>query len=352
MRDYRVSSIESWNDMDDRADAAAVPGQRRSPDTPTVGGVETVAVEYLLPADSLRERGVDDEHVRGLSEVMDVVPLIVVHRPTMRVIDGMHRVGAARLREQTLIRARYFEGDEHDAFVLGVQMNAQHGLPLTLSERRSAALRILTTHPHWSDRRIALVAGLSPRTVGEMRRSSAGTAQLNTSRVGRDRRVRPVDASQSRRRARELLLAHPNLTIRQVAHEAGISVGTAHSVCKSVRAERDQAAASAAGAPATTGRPSTGGPDLSDERSSETDRARVLTSLIEGLRRDPSLRGSIAGRLVLRQLSPADMAPDHWDRLIEQVPRHCAPGLATMARACARSWHAFADRLESLTDKD
>jgi hypothetical protein len=40
-----------------------------------------------------------------------------------------------------------------------------HGLPLTLADRLAAAARIVTACPYWSDRAVAAVAGLSPKTV-------------------------------------------------------------------------------------------------------------------------------------------------------------------------------------------
>lgn len=44
-----------------------------------------------------------------------------------------------------------------------MQHNTHHGLPLTRADRKAAAQRILDIHPHWSDRAIAKVTGLSPK---------------------------------------------------------------------------------------------------------------------------------------------------------------------------------------------
>jgi hypothetical protein len=81
----------------------------------------------------------------------------------------MHRLLAARRRGQETIAARYVDGDEASAFVLAVSANVAHGLPLPLRDRKVAAARILGSHAHWSNRRIALAAGLSDKTVAAIR---------------------------------------------------------------------------------------------------------------------------------------------------------------------------------------
>lgn len=134
---------------------------------------------HLVPVDALsvdacpRLSGEDPDHLRILLETPNELPPILVHRPTMRVIDGMHRLSVARLRGQSQIAVRYFDGAEEDAFVLSVQNNVRHGLPLSLADRTAAATRIARSHPHWSDRTIARTSGLSPKTVAAIRRRSS-----------------------------------------------------------------------------------------------------------------------------------------------------------------------------------
>jgi hypothetical protein len=71
-----------------------------------------IEVQHLRDAGTPRSGSEDDEHVNALTDVEDRLPPIIVHRPTMRVIDGTHRLRAAKLRGARRIRARYFEGDE------------------------------------------------------------------------------------------------------------------------------------------------------------------------------------------------------------------------------------------------
>ena len=69
-------------------------------------------IEELLPADSPRLEGEDLEHIRSLAELTDELPPILVHRQTMRVIDGMHRMKAAMLRGERTIEATFYDGNE------------------------------------------------------------------------------------------------------------------------------------------------------------------------------------------------------------------------------------------------
>src|SRR4051812_30365190 len=80
-------------------------------------------ISTLLPADSPRLAGEDMQHARLLADSDAELPPILVHRKTMRVIDGMHRIRAAVLRGEDKIKAKLFDGCEEAAFVLAVEAN-------------------------------------------------------------------------------------------------------------------------------------------------------------------------------------------------------------------------------------
>src|SRR4051812_33876066 len=184
------------------------------------GRTERVAVGALTPADSPRLEGEDTEHIRMLAESDDVLPPIIVHRTAMRVIDGMHRLAAAKLRGDRTIEVRFFDGTESEAFVLGVQTNIAHGRPVSPADRTRAAERIVASHAAWSDRTIAAAVGLGARTVGEIRRRVEARGDIPREgrvRIGRDGRVRPVDGAEGRLRASEAIRAQPDASVRQIA---------------------------------------------------------------------------------------------------------------------------------------
>src|SRR5687768_14138749 len=157
------------------------------------GDIEHVPVERVRDGYSPRLAGASSEHVRLLAELDTRLPPITVHRATMKLIDGAHRLAAAKLRGRATIEVRFFNGTEGEAFVEAVRANIAHGLPLTLADRKAAAARLLRTHGEWSDRLIAGMIGLSPKTVGAVRRTIEEVPQL-AARIGRDGRIRGTPA--------------------------------------------------------------------------------------------------------------------------------------------------------------
>jgi hypothetical protein len=190
-------------------------------------GRELAPVSSLLDNfDSPRAEGEDASHIKLLAALSTELPPILVHRPTMRVIDGMHRLRAAVIRGQGSVEVEYFHGTEADAFVLSVEINQKRGLPLSLTDRRHAAARIITYHPEWSNRRIAAATGLAPNTVGSIRKRSTAQYAHQGLTIGRDDKARPRDAAARRRRAEALTRENPAASVREIARAAGISVGT------------------------------------------------------------------------------------------------------------------------------
>jgi ParB-like nuclease domain len=300
---------------------------------PLSSATTSVPIDQLLPAISPRVGGEDEEHILRLAETESSLPPILVHRSTMRVIDGMHRVRAAMLKGCQEIDVAYFEGSEDEAFVLAVRENISHGLPLSLDDRKAAAERIISSHPRLSDRGIAAYTGLSGKTVAAIRRRSGAEAPESAPRIGTDGRLRPLTASEGRRRASELIEAHPHAPLREIAKAAQVSLGTAHDVRKRMRNGLD--------------------PVPPKIRSGETapagqtpERLRSLGAMVESLARDPSLRQTEPGRELLLRLRASVLTPDDWARLVDAVPAHCTEGVAEIARQCAETWIGFADELD------
>lgn len=300
--------------------------------------VEELAISSLELDGSPRLAGEDPSHIRALSEIDAGLPPIVVHRTTMRVVDGMHRVRAAQLRGDLTIRARYFEGDDDEAFMLGVRLNIAHGLPLSLADRKAAAARIVEAHSTWSDRAIAAATGLSDKTVAVLRvRSTAENPQPNV-RVGRDGRVRTLNNRDGRQRAAEVVARAPETPVRQLAEAAGIPLATAQDVRQRVRRGEDPVPPRQRGA-----RPQSGHLTAADDLGSAYDRH----SAVQRLKTDPSLRFTQAGRCLLRRLEAHLQEQDQWDGLAERIPFHCRELVRDLARRCAEDWQRLAKRLQA-----
>jgi ParB-like chromosome segregation protein Spo0J len=191
-----------------------------------------VAISALNFGQSPRLVPEDLDHARMLAEV-EQLPAILVHAETMVVIDGRHRVLAARLRGETSIRALLFQGTEDEAFLVGVRANTTHGKPLSLAERLQAVSQILTTKPDLSDRAIAGICGLSPHTVANRRK--AGTTSDLGQRVGADGRTRPLNSTSGRLQAAALMLAFPKDSNRKIARAVGLSEATVRGVRRQIR---------------------------------------------------------------------------------------------------------------------
>ncbi|WP_169814900.1 ParB/RepB/Spo0J family partition protein [Nocardia crassostreae] len=263
----------------------------------TRAGVADAAVEIPIESidagGALRVRAEDSEHTRLLAKTETELPPILVHRETMRLIDGAHRLQAAKSRGSTMIRTCFFDGSEEEAFVLAVRANITHGLPLSVLERKAAALRIMRMYPLWSDRKVAEVTGLDHKTVGAVRKQPSGDVPQTRHRLGRDGRMRRVRRAAADRK-------HHTETWADPAAPAPLPVPV----------------------------------------------ERVCTAaVLQSLRRDPSLRLTEAGRTLLRWLDASPRTPMQSVDLADRIPEHCLNLILDMARQNAANWQDFAARV-------
>jgi hypothetical protein len=262
----------------------------------------------------------------------------------MRVIDGAHRLQAAKQRGDREIEVSYFDGGEAAAFVLAVRSNIIHGLPLTLADRTAAATRILGFYPDWSDRAIAQVAGLAAATVRAIRRRSAVRFAQPSARIGLDGRLRPVDIGERRRLARDLIIKNPGASLIEIAREAGISPATAHDVRRQLANGHDQVTLRQPEAePAVRPMPGHSGHEPTSPKPGP---GRPPAAILECLRRDPSLRSSETGRSLLRWLSAHATGEDEWAGYLDGLPTHSTILVMEVARGIAHTWTSFASELE------
>lgn len=320
-----MESVLQWESQVSQADIVQVP------------------VRSLRLADSPRLSGEDSDHVRVLADSADSLPPILVHRSTMQVIDGMHRLRATLALGGDKIAAQFLDCAENDIFVVAVQANTAHGLPLSLADRKKAAARIVELHPEWSDRLIATAAGLSHKTVSTIRRCATGdNSQLHT-RAGYDGRIRPLNSAEGRKIAAELLRSRPTASLREVARAAGISPGTVRDV--RARLERDQNPVPYRHA--RRGR-------TAEDRSGVDHKLRTLepspdadaTDILQKLKNDPALRFSESGRAALRQLHACTLVTRGLGDTVGKLPAHSAIMISKLARVNAKKWQELACQLE------
>lgn len=325
--------------MTSRAPALTAKSRRSVPE---FGPPALVPIDQILPADSPRIDGEDATHVQLLAQSEEELPPIVVHRDTMRVIDGMHRLRASYLKGRDTVSVRFFDGPADMVFVLAVQANIMHGMPLSVRDREAAAERIMMEHPEWSDRVIAGASGLSSKTVGAVRRRAGASVPTVKARLGFDGRLRPVDRAHGRERASRYIASNPAASLREIARHAGISPSTARDV--RARLERGDA-------PGPTRRPGSNSLTLATARASTghgvPGTGVTRDAILAKLRRDPSLRSNNAGRELLRWLDARAGDLDMWGRLGDSVPPHCSYLLADFAQSVGKSWLAAGDLLKN-----
>ncbi|MEU9880814.1 ParB N-terminal domain-containing protein [Streptomyces phaeochromogenes] len=311
------------------------------------GPVEQVRLSDVRVSETPRTEGVDGKWALTLAELETELPPIVVHRDTMTVIDGLHRLRAAQLRGREHIAARFFEGSVQDAALLAVAMNIVQGRPLSQTDRAAAVERIVTTHPYWSDRAIAVIAGLSAKKVSEIRRRSVDPAR-GERRIGLDGRLRPLNSVRGRELAGELLRADPGASLRAVARKAGISPVTVADVRKRVLRGEDPVTPRQRGQAVQRGaraeRPAA--PQASESRS-----PGELFTIFESLRRDPSLRLTEAGRNVLRMLEACSLMARERRQIISSLPPHCTGQMAALIGGYSEQWRVFADELRAYEEE-
>ncbi|WUH90960.1 ParB N-terminal domain-containing protein [Streptomyces sp. NBC_00433] len=318
--------------------------------------IRIIEIRHLVLVGSPRSGGENPAHTRTLADIADLPP-ILVHRATMQVIDGMHRVRAALLNGRSVIKARLVDCDSATAFVLAVRANVTHGLPLSPQDRRTAAEFIIALHPNWSDRAVAAAAGLSDKTVSGLRSRPAAESSQPRDRIGRDGRVRPLNSAAKRRQAAVLIAERPEAGLREIARATGLSPATVRDVRLRTDRGEDPVPAKYRKAPDPAGPVSRPCPPAAEPvREQAPDTAPVRRqaggpgmdgrALLSKLMSDPSLRFSEAGRVALRWLHHHAVDLDACRGVGGTIPDHWSAPVADLARACATAWLTLADELD------
>ncbi|AKG44975.1 nuclease [Streptomyces xiamenensis] len=337
--------------------------------------IRDVPVSEVSPEQYLRKAGTSATHVRLLVDAAGTskLPPILVQEDGWRVIDGLHRLEAAKLRGDHFIEARFLDCTDSEALVLAMKANSSHGLPLSKADRVSGAQRVLSAHADWSDRAIAGITGLSAKTIASLRGRSTGAAAAGGKRLGRDGRRRPVASGEGRQRAAEYIRAHPDAPLRQVARDTDVSLGTVHDVSSRLRRgispELDGHRAPArAPAPVAVPAPGPAGPpvpyatprepaeradaltaaaDVAPRRRNHIDAPVTWPGVAAKMAKDPTIRYTEAGKEFLQWMALHASDPDGWREFVSSIPAHWQCVIAPIAESIGREWSTFAERLKA-----
>src|SRR5215207_2670296 len=111
-----------------------------------------VRLQDLKVNPSLQPRvgGTDAAHVRTLEEAPNSWPplRVVLRGETSLLVDGYHRLEAAKKLGLESIRVEVVQvAPDEDLHELAFRLNATHGRPLSLADRRAFAERLLHAQP-------------------------------------------------------------------------------------------------------------------------------------------------------------------------------------------------------------
>jgi len=138
------------------------------------------------------DQGVVEEYAEAMKAGAVFPPVVVFYDGTSYwLVDGFHRVEAAKRIGATKIAADLHPRTLREAILHSVGVNATHGLRRTNADKRRA-VSILLQDPEWSqwsDREIARQAGVSDRFVNSLRKELTANGSQSTSRKSANGRI-------------------------------------------------------------------------------------------------------------------------------------------------------------------
>jgi hypothetical protein len=166
----------------------------------------TLPLEQIVidPALQPRVDGIDPDHVRMLETVPESwTPLVAVMADGQYVLtDGFHRYASAQNLGLEVVTVDVVAMPSNgDLKALAFSLNAKHGRPLSLTDRRAEAGRLLLAHPEVSNLEVSRRVGLSPTTVAAIRTrlEEADAIAPLPERIGADGTRYPVTTTRSLR---------------------------------------------------------------------------------------------------------------------------------------------------------
>ncbi len=167
--------------------------------------MDTVSVNDLVLDRALNPRlhGVDQEVVEFYAGIYQEVvwPPIAVDKATMKLLDGWHRVEAAKRAGVYSLPVLWVESKDDEQFAHAVKFNLGHGLRLSREERLKAVAKL--AREGWTPERIVEFLGCTPILVKQaeaaedlrshFRATQHPGAMLPTESLAEVAKLEPVD---------------------------------------------------------------------------------------------------------------------------------------------------------------
>jgi hypothetical protein len=137
-------------------------------------GTIKLRIDQVVVKPELQPRtgGIDPDYVLSLEESAGSWPPIVVvlWQASHILVDGFHRLCAAQNLGLEVIEVQVVDlTPGQPLWALAFELNAVHGRPLSVVDRRAFASRLLRENAATSNLEVARHAGLSPTTVAAIR---------------------------------------------------------------------------------------------------------------------------------------------------------------------------------------
>lgn len=144
------------------------------------------ALKAIVPpqdddARSALTTSMSDRLAAGMSPILD--PLVVTEDG--RIVDGMNRRAVADMLKLKEVPTRTISYEDESALIeAGIMLNGARR-QLSQDQRKVMASKLLTEDATWSNRHVGRVVGLSPTTVGEIRKSIGAESDERKSSKGK-----------------------------------------------------------------------------------------------------------------------------------------------------------------------
>lgn len=192
------------------------------------------------------------------------------------------------------------------------------------------------------------MSGLSATSVGAIRQQSGEESARPEVRIGCDGRARPSSTAAGRAAAAEVIKQNPTASLREIARQTGISVGTVRDVRRRLASGQEPVPAKQRKGH-TEDRASLSDVIDCQTVASSSDHAQRM-NLFDRLRKDPSLRLSENGRFVLHKLRTQLCSTEDWKRLTPAIPMHGRDAVAEILSSCADDLMEVVQELRRIED--
>ena len=167
--------------------------------SPKLGGHAKLKLIDIKPGQIQFRGGLDHEAIKGYAEHMldgaKFEPIVVIKvGPKYEVIDGHHRLAAAKFLKRHEIDAVELAGSHNEIVWFALGANSRHGLRLDRKSVRRAIGIALKAFPHYANNVIARQIGCSDATVESVRTELESTSQITKldKTLGADGKLRPA----------------------------------------------------------------------------------------------------------------------------------------------------------------